>query len=423
MRKRRVYLDYASTTPSDSAIADAMKPYFYPKYGNAGAMHMWGQEAQAAVDDARENVSNFFGCGFDEIIFTGSATEANNLALRGAVKNLLRAVPHFTPHIIVSRIEHASVLETVRDLEKDRVEVTYLNVDKHGFVDPDDVKKSIRDNTLLVSIMYVNNEIGAIQPIQKIGQIIQDVRKSFDGGPNKLSKALDIILRRNEDHDQNLHQKEPILKGAPYFHTDAVQALNYLDCNVSRLGVDMLTFSGHKIYGPKGIGGLYKRKEIEIDPIITGGGQEMGFRAGTENTPCISGVGMAIEITRGMRESESKRISGLRDYFISEVLKRIPTAQLNGPEKEGRIANNASFLFKGFSANNLIIALDQEGIAVSAGSTCTVKTVIPSETLLAIGRTEEEAKESIRFTFGRGTIKEDIDYVLYNLEKIIENNT
>lgn len=421
MKKRRVYLDYASSTPTDSAVLDMMKPYFYPKYGNCGAMHTFGQEAQAALDDAREKVSNFFGCDFKEIVFTGSATEANNLAIRGTVKNLLRAIPKFTPHIIASRIEHASVLETLNDLEKDGVEVTYLNVDKEGLINPDDVTKSIRDNTLLVSIMYVNNEIGTIQPIQQIGQAILDVRKALDGSPNKISKALDIILHKNEDHEENLQHKEPLLNGAPYFHTDAVQALNYLDCNVAGLGVDMLTFSGHKIYGPKGIGGLYVKSGVDIDPIITGGGQEMGFRAGTENVPYIVGLGMAVEIAGSMRESEAKRLIELRDYFIEEVLKRISAAELNGPKKDNRVSNNANFLFKGCRADKLIIALDEDGIAVSAGATCNIKTATSSETLMALGKTEEESQESIRFTLGRGTTKDELDYVLFHLEKIVNN--
>ncbi|OGZ58439.1 MAG: hypothetical protein A3B96_04315 [Candidatus Spechtbacteria bacterium RIFCSPHIGHO2_02_FULL_43_15b] len=422
MRKRRVYLDHASSTSVDTAIFDFMKPYFTDKYGNPGGMHLFGQEAQVAIDDSRDKAARFFGCDFSEIVFTGSATEANNLAIRGIVKNTLLAIPNFIPHIVTSKIEHSSVLETLRDLERNGVEVTYLDVNGEGFVNPDNIANAIKDTTILISIMYASNEIGTIQPIQKISQVVLNARKNFSKTP-KLSKAANIMLMgRVENHEETSHGKEPLLSGAPYFHTDAVQALNYLDCNVSRLGVDMLTFSGHKIYGPKGIGGLYVKKNTPIASIITGGKQEMGFRSGTENVPYIVGFGMAVEIAGNMRIAETVRLEKLRDYFVREVIKRIPSAKLNGPQKSGRLANNANFLFKGFPANNLIIALDREGIAVSSGATCTIKTVVSSETLMAIGLDKEEAKQSLRFTFGRGTTEKDLEYVLFNLEDIVNKN-
>ncbi|MFY9457812.1 MAG: cysteine desulfurase family protein [Candidatus Spechtbacterales bacterium] len=382
---KKVYLDYASTAPVDPAVLKAMEPYFREKFGNPGAMHHFGQEAQAAVDSSRQKIADFFGCQFEEIIFTGSATESNNLAMRGIVKHFSQNVRGLTPHIVTSAVEHKSVLETCRSLEKEGVEVTYLPAAKDGFVRPGDVEAAIKENTVLISIMYVNNEIGTVQPIGETAKAI---------GNFKRSKSQ-----------------------FPLFHTDAVQALNYLDCNVENLGVDLLTFSGHKIYGPKGIGGLYVKKSILITPIITGGNQEWGLRSGTENVPYIVGLGKAAEIAEKMRKKESVRLSKLRDYFIDEVLGKIPGAQLNG-SRENRIANNANFLFRGASANNLLIALDQEGIAASSGSTCTIKTVTPSEVLLALGRSEEEAKQSIRFTLGRGTTREDIDYTVSMLEKI-----
>lgn len=380
----KAYLDYASSTPTDPDVKTAMMPYFSEIFGNAGAMHGLGQMAQAAVFDARQKIADFFDCDFKEIIFTGSATESNNLAIRGVIKNVRGS----TPHIVTSSIEHKSVVETCRDLEKDGVEVTYLPVTKDGFVRPDEVKAAIKENTVLVSIMYVNNEIGTIQPIREIAQAL------------KGSKAV--------------------------FHTDAVQALNYLECNVGELGVDLLSFSGHKIYGPKGIGGLYIKKGTEVAPLITGGNQEFGLRSGTENVPYIVGLGKAIELITERREGEAERLRELRDYFIEEVLKNIGIAQLNGfyPDpaegRENRIANNANFIFKGVPANNLLIALDQEGVAASSGSTCTIKTVTPSHTLIAIGRSEEEASQGIRFTLGSKTTKEEIDYTVSVLEKVIK---
>ena len=375
---KKVYLDYASTTPIDAEVMKAMEPYFSEKYGNPGAMHSFGQEAQAAVDESRQTIADFFGCAFEEIVFTGSATESNNIAIRGVVKHSRQNVRSRTLHIVTSVIEHKSVLETCKDLEKEGVEVTYLPVTKDGFVRPEDVEAAIKENTVLVSIMYVSNEIGTIQPIAEIAKVIK----------------------------------------GPIFHTDAVQALNYLDCNVENLGVDLLTFSGQKIYGPKGVGGLYIKKGVEVAPFITGGGQERGIRAGTENVPYIVGFAKAIEIAADMREKEGARVEKLRDYFVDEVLAKVSNAVLNG-SRENRIANNANFLFPGVPANNLLIALDQAGIAASSGSTCTIKTVTPSEVLLALGRSQEEAKQSIRFTLGRGTTKKDIDYTVSVLERIV----
>ena len=372
---KKVYLDYASSTPADCEVVKAMEPYFSEKFGNPGAMHRWGQEAQAAVDESRQKVADFFGCAFEEIIFTGPATESNNIAIRGIVRKREKSTP--VPHIITSVIEHKSVIETCKDLEKEGAEVTYLPVTKDGFVRPEDVEAAIKENTVLVSIMYVSNEIGTVQPIAEIARAVK----------------------------------------GPVFHTDAVQAPNYLDCNVENLGVDLLTFSGQKIYGPKGVGGLYIKNGVEVAPFITGGGQEKGIRAGTENVPYIVGLAKAIEIAADMRDKEAARVEKLRNYFIDEVLAKVPNAGLNG-SRENRIPNNANFLFPGAPANNLLIALDQEGIAASSGSTCTIKTVTPSAVIMALGRSEEEAKQSIRFTLGRGTTKKDIDYTVSVLGEI-----
>src|SRR3989344_2910675 len=414
-QKKHVYLDHASSTPCDVAVLDQMKPYFFDKYGNPGAMHLPWQETQVAMDEAREKVAKFLNCDFEEIIFTGSATESNNLAIRGAVKYMKQNYEGFVPHIVTTRIEHKSILETFRELEKDGVEVTYLPVDGDGLVSPSDFENVIKKNTVLVSVMYVNNEVGTVQPLKEIGDIVQKYRRYYDHDPNLLTQATDAVLGMKEEY----RRKRRDVLGIPYFHTDAVQALNYLDCNVRDLGLDLVTFSGHKIYGPKGIGGLYKGKNVNLAPIITGGGQEAGLRAGTENVPYIVGLGAAIEIAGNMRQEESKRISELRDYFIDEVLRTIPDTVLNGSRKE-RVANNVNILFRDFPANNLLITLDQEGISASTGSTCTIKMVAPSETLLAMGRTDDEARQSVRFTLGRSTTKEDIDYAVFHLQKIME---
>ena len=396
--RRKIYLDYASTAPVDPRVVKVMTSYFTARFGNPGAMHCFGQEAQAAVDESRQKIADFFGCDFNEIIFTGSATESNNLAIRGAIKY----VRGFIPHIITSAIEHKSVLETCRDLAKDGLaEVTYLPVTKEGFVRTEDVKKALKENTVLVSIIYVNNEIGTTQPIKEISKIIKEARKS-----NTTPSSLPPLSKGGIEGGSGIY---------PVFHTDSVQALNYLDCNVQKLGVDLLTFSAHKIYGPKGIGGLYVRKNTPIAPIITGGNQERGLRSGTENVPYIVGFAKAAEIAEKMRSKESARVLKLRDYFIDKILGSIKIAELNG-SRENRIANNANFLFRGIDANKLLIALDQAGIAASSGSTCSIKTVTPSETIVALGRSEAEAKQSVRFTLGRATIKRDIDYtanVLY----------
>ena len=380
---KKIYLDYASSTAVDPAVMKAMEPYFSEKFGNPGAMHSFGQEAQAAIDESRQKIADFFGCSFDEIIFTGPATESNNIAIRGVVKHARQNVRSRTPHIITSAIEHKSVLATCHDLEGDGVEVTYLPVTKDGFVRPEDVGAAIKENTVLVSMMHVSNEIGTIQPIEEISKIIRKQKSSM-----------------------------------PVFHTDAVQAPNYIDCNVENLGVDLLTFSGQKIYGPKGVGGLYIKKGVEVAPFITGGGQERGIRAGTENVPYIVGLAKAIEIASSMRNKEAARLGKLRDYFIDEVLAKIPNTELNG-SCENRIPNNANFLFRGIPANNLLIALDQAGIAASSGSACSIKTVSPSWVIMALGKNGEEAKQSIRFTLGKGSTKKDIDYTVSALAKIV----
>ncbi len=388
MKMKRYYFDYAAATPVAPEVEKSMQPYFGKIYGNPGALHWFGQEASAEVFKSRDAIAKSLGCNYREIIFTGSATEANNLALRGVVKVALsfrtKTAEPFLPKIIVSSIEHDSVLDTVRDLEKEGVEVVYLPVSKNGIVDLKKLKEKLDERTVLVSVMYANNEVGTIQPIKEISKLIQqfkEERKSF----------------------------------YPLFHTDAVQAFNYLDCNVNKLGVDLLALSAQKIYGPKGIGALYTRNRQRatkiLHPIITGGGQEYGFRSGTENVPGIVGFGKAAELADKLRQKENKRLKNLQDYFLARMEKMFPKAQLNGGGKN-RLPNNINMYFPQQPAQDLIIKLDLAGFAVSPGAACSARTCKPSHVLKAMGFSDERATSSIRITFGRPTTKNEVDKLL-----------
>ncbi len=382
---KKIYLDYAATTPVDKKVLEEMLPYFSEKFGNPSSIHQFGQEATEAVDKARAQVADFLGCDPSEIIFTSGATESNNTTIKG----VLKATQVQNPHIITSAIEHHCVLNACEIAQKEGRDVTFLKVDKDGLVDPESVRKAIKDNTVIVSIMYANNEVGVIEPIAEIGKIIKEV--NIEREKNKLSKV--------------------------YFHTDAVQAINYLDCDVDSLGVDFLSLSGHKIHGPKGVGILYIRKGSKIKSIQQGGEQEYNLRAGTHNVPGIVGIGKAISLVLGNRK-KMKEIKKLRDYFIDEVLKNIPDSQLNGSE-ELRLPHNINFSFKGVEGESLLMMFDQEGIAVSTGSACSSASLAPSHVLLAMGIPPEIAHASIRFTLGKETTKEEIDFTLKVLiEKI-----
>ena len=387
---RKVYLDHAATTPLDPVVEEAMRPYFGEEFGNPSSIHTPGQHAQIAVDNARESLAQFLGAKWREIIFTGSATEADNMAVRGVVKAVHpKLAQGAVPHIVTSVIEHKAILEPCRELEKEGVEVTYVPVNKEGIIDARGVENAIKKNTVLVSIMYVNNEIGTVQPIAEIAERIK--RKKLE-----------------------LHNLE---KGIPYFHTDAVQALQYLDCKVDNLGVDLMTISAHKVYGPKGIGALYLRKETPIAPLVTGGGQEHNLRAGTENVPGIVGFARAVKIVAQIQNQEGKRLRDLQYYMIEEIKKRFPKFILQG-SREKRIPNNVNLRFHGISADSSLIALDQQGIYVSTGSACTVGAVEPSHVIMALGVSAEEARQTIRFSMGRSTTKDDIGYVLAALENL-----
>lgn len=437
---KRIYFDYAATAPVDPAVKTAMMPYFSGPstaygFGNPSSLHFFGQKAQTVVDQAREKIANILGANFNEIIFTGSATEANNLALRGAVKTArliaqesnyflnsaakiedkVRSVSEIFHskitqpfRIIISLIEHESILETARDLEKEGIEVICLPVNKKGGVDLVKLKKSLNERTVLVSVMYANNEIGTIQPITEIAKIIYDFRN----------------FRQTQDiNNQGLkHWNLPAVY--PLIHTDAVQAFQYSDCNVKKLGVDLMTLSGHKICGPKGVGALYVRsfnpKFHILSPVITGGGQEFDLRSGTENVPLIAGLAKAAELVVEKREKEIKRLTELKKFFLKKIKKFFPKARINGGEPA--LPNILNIWFPGQAANDLLIKLDLAGIAVSIGSACSARAPKDSYVLKALGLPLKRIRESLRFSFGRFTIKEEVQKAIKIMKKILKVN-
>jgi len=370
-----IYLDNAATTPLRKEVLDVMEPYFSEKYGNPSSMHQLGLEANSAVSESREKISSILNCNPDEIIFTSGGTESVNLAIKGV------AFAKKKGHIITQETEHHAVLNCCKWLETQGFSVTYVETDKYGLVNPRDVENAVKKDTILVSIMYANNEIGAIQPIKEIAAIC---------------KNKNIL-----------------------FHTDACQAAGYLDIDVKNLGADLMTINGSKIYGPKGIGILYVRKGTSITPIIQGGGQEFNLRSGTENVPSIVGFAKALELAQKEKDSESKKLIKLRDKLISELLK-IPNARLNGnPTK--RLPNNVNISFYGVEGESILLDLNERGIFASTGSACSTKSLEASHVLLAIGLKHDWAHGSIRFSLGRTTSEKDIDYVLQVFPKIIEN--
>lgn len=372
--KKEIYLDHAATTPVTPEVAKAMQKYFEEEYANPGSLHEPGLKAKFHLDNARISVAKILSCSPDEIIFTGGGTESDNLAIKGIAFHKGKG------HIITSKIEHPAVLSTCKYLNEKGFEVTYLDVDKYGLVSPQHVKDAIRKDTILISIIYANNEIGTIQPIEEI---------------SKIAKAHNIL-----------------------FHTDACQAGGSLELNVNKLGVDLMTLNGSKIYGPKGSGVLYKRKNIELEPIIHGGGQEYGLRSGTENMPAIIGFSKALELAHRAREKENARLSQLRDYLISEILESIQKSLLNG-HSEKRLPNNANISFLDVEGESILLYLSRSGIYVSTGSACTSKKLEVSHVLDAIGLSHDAAHGSIRFTLGKQTTKEDIDYTIRILQKTI----
>jgi len=372
-RKKNIYLDTAAATPLDSRALAAMRPYWLKSFANPSSIHYAGTVARRAVEEARAKVAQALETHSSEIIFTSGGTEANNLAIFGVAHQF--AINHKqSGHIITSTIEHTSVLEPCRQLERVGWQVTYLPVNADGLVEPNVLTKALRPETALVSIGYANNEIGVIQPIRE------------------LAKVIRRAARR------------------PYFHIDACQAPRFLTCRVPTLGVDMMTVNSDKIYGPKGVGALFARHSLELSPLIFGGGQERGLRSGTENVAGIVGFAVALELCEKLREKESIRLTKLRDYFIDHLL-RLPHAKLNGA-REARLPNNVNVSFGDADSEFVVLNLDVAGVAVSTGSACST-----------YGKGESHvAPNSVRFTFDRATVKSDLDYVLKILPEILKRS-
>lgn len=385
---KKIYLDYAATTPVDVRVKKAMLPYLDKIYGNASALHQEGRKAKAVIVKARKKIAKALNCKPEEIFFTGSGTESDNIAILGTV----RANKEFGRHIITSNIEHPAVLKSCEELKKEGFRVSFLKVNQEGILSLADLKRIISKKTILVSIMYANNEIGTLQPIKEIGRIVKKVKEE----------------RKREGN------KTPI-----YFHTDACQAAGYFDLDVQKLGVDLLTLNGSKIYGPKGVGALYVRIGTKTEPVIFGGGQEGGLRSGTENTAGIVGLAKALEIAQKEREKIFKREARLRDNLINGIIENIPRAILNGHPKK-RLPNNVNVSILDIEGEAMLLFLDRYGIFASTGSACHSESLEPSHVLLALGRPYEFAHGSLRFSLGRKTTAKDIDYVLKVLPKIVE---
>jgi cysteine desulfurase len=394
MKSNKIYLDYAATTPVDKEVLKTMLPFFSHDFGNAMSIHSFGQTALEAMDLSRSRIANFLGCSIGEVIFTSGATESNNLSIKGILRSYYsqKNKKLTKPHIITTKFEHPCVLDTCKGIEKDETaEITYLPVYNDGLVKVEDIKKSIKPNTILISVMYVNNEIGTVQPIKEIGKLIHESRENKDG----------------------------LEKFYPVFHTDATQAVNYFDCDVNKLGVDMMSMSGHKIYGPKGIGALYVRSMTPLKRIQDGGDQENRMRAGTHNVPGIVGMGKAItEIQNPKSKIQIKEILKLRNYLIKKVLKEIPKSYLNG-SLEKRSPNNANFRFDNVEGEGLVLSLDLEGIAASTGSACSSGALEPSHVLLSLGLRHEQAHGSLRLTLGKDTNKPEINIAIKKIKEIV----
>ena len=378
-KNKMIYLDYETTTPVDKKALDAMLPYFNQNFGNPASLHNFGQEAKKALESAREKVANLINANSSsEVIFTGSATESNNLALKGVAF----ANKNKGKHIITTSMEHACVKETAKWLKEHDFEITFLPVDKYGMIDLKDLKKNIKKDTILISVIHGSNEIGTIQPIKEIG---------------------DVCKQKNI-----------------YFHTDAVQSFGKEEIDVEGMNIDLLSASSHKMYGPKGVACLYIRNGVKIEPIIHGGGQEFGYRSSTSNVAGIVGFAEACRIAEKEGDKDAKRIKKLRDKLIKGISENIEGAYLNGhPEK--RLANNVNFRFKGLEGESILFRLDMNNIAVSTGSACSSNKLEPSSCLLATGLKPEEVHGSIRFSLGRYTTEEEIDYVLETLPKVIKD--
>jgi len=375
---RRVYMDHTAGMPVDRKVLEAMMPYFSQQYGNPSSLHSWGNEARKAMEDARAKVVALVGAKrSEEIFFTSGGTESNNLAIKGvAYRNKDRG-----NHIVTTTIEHMSVMNACKSLMKEGFNVTYVPVDKYGVLDVQSLEKAITDKTILASVMYANGEIGTVQPIKEIGEIV--------------------------------HRKGALL------HVDAVAAAGQVPINVENENIDLMSISSNDMYGPRGVGALYVKTGTRIQPIIQGGGQERGLRSGTENIPAIVGMGKAAEIASAEMKTEGERLSRLRDKLIKGLLQSIPSSFLNGHPTQ-RLPNNANVRFSYIEGESLILSLDMLGVACSSGSACTSKTLEPSHVLIAIGLKHEEAHGSLLFTLGKQNTEEDVDYVVNALPDIVK---
>ncbi|MDZ7260866.1 MAG: cysteine desulfurase NifS [candidate division KSB1 bacterium] len=373
---RRIYFDHSATTPVDPRVLEEMLPYFCEKFGNASSIHAFGREGKVALEEARERVARLINASASEIYFTSGGTESDNLALKG-----LAFAEENRKHLITSKVEHHAVLNTCHYLEKQGFKVTYLPVDQYGMVDPEEVQKAITDQTFLISIMHVNNEVGTINPIRQIGEIARE-------------------------------------RGV-YFHTDAVQSYGKLPIDVKKMNIDLLSLSGHKIYGPKGVGALFIRKGIRIEKLNHGGHHERNKRAGTENIPGIVGLGKAAEICQQEMEREAEHLTHLRNAFYQKVSQAVPRVYLNG-HPVNRLPGNLNLSFEGVEGESLLLSLDLKGIAASSGSACTSGSLEPSHVLSAMGIKPELAQASVRFTLGRSNTMEDVDYTVKVLPEIVE---
>ncbi len=374
---RKVYLDHAATTPLLPEVREAMLPYLGDLFGNPSCLHEWGDAAREAMDTAREQVAGLISASADELIFTGSGTESNNFAVKG----LALAQPSKGKHIIVSAVEHFSVLHSAKTLQKLGFELTEVPVDRYGVVDPDEVRKHIRKDTVLVSIMHANGEVGTIEPIPEI---------------SKITREYNIP-----------------------FHTDAIASAGTIPVDVKELGVDALSLAGNQFYGPKGVGALYIRKGVRIMPLLDGGIQEGGRRAGTENVPAIAGLGKAAEMARKDMASRLKHLSHLRDRLIAELPAKIDHMAVTG-HPENRLPGNASFCVEFIEGESMLMLLNSQGVAVTSGSACTSRALKASHVLIAMGLSHELAQGSVLFTFGLDNTEEDVDYVLEVMPPIVE---
>jgi cysteine desulfurase len=375
--KTSYYLDYNATTPTDPRVVEEMTPYFFDNFHNPSSFYRRAGEAKYAVEKARERLAKLINAESKEIFFTSGGTESDNLAVQGTAFKLKDR----GNHIITSQIEHPAVLKTCKHLEQSGFEVTYLPVDKYGFVDPGDLEKSITSATILVTIMHANNEIGTIQPLKELAEIAR--------------------------------QKKV------YFHTDAVQSTGKIPVDVKELDVDLLSFSSHKIYGPKGMGALYKKNTVKITPILFGGGHEKGIRAGTENVQGIVGMGKAAELARLEMTEEEKKLRPLRDKLQEEIIAKIPEVIING-DTDSKLYNTLNVSIKYIEGEAMLAMLDQQGFALSSGSACSSKSLDPSHVLLAIGLKHEDAHGSLRISLGKYNTPEDVENFLAALPPVVE---